>query len=145
MILSRNHSFHFTYHSQFKWKNWSFPQYITCFFLACLRCLLDNRLFKVKKTLSFFSLLYVEMWWENLNDVHSLTWIAHRHLKETKSSSYCSMYCAYIIILIVYQFQVRIRHAYEMLLLYTVHLRKERKKTYSLLILTLHFILEMPY
>ncbi len=64
--------------------------------------LFDNRLFKVEKTLSFlFFSFRMYIWWENLNDVHSLTWIAYKHLKVTKYDRNCSMYCAYIIIITI--------------------------------------------
>jgi len=93
--------------------------------------LLDNRLFKVEKTLSFLFFSFrmcMFVWWENLNDVHSLTWIAHRHLRVTKYDRSCSMYCAYIIIIliIIQQFQVQIRHIHEMPMLCIIF--KKRKE-----------------
>jgi len=97
--------------------------------------LLDNRLFKVEKTLSFLFFSFrmcMFVWWENLNHVHSLTWIAHRHLRVTKSDRNCSMYCAYIIIIIlliiIQQFQVQIRHAHEMPMLCTIFKKKRKEK-----------------
>ena len=46
--------------------------------------LLHNRLFKVEKTLSFFP---TSMCWESLSDLHSLTWIAHRHLNAQRPTT----------------------------------------------------------